>query len=284
MSDTKFSIFSHYPFFDLNIYQYGYEKCDSLHSFGPSVRNHYLFHYVLSGKGTLIASGKNNEDVKYEIKPHEGFLIFPDQVTTYMADQDEPWEYVWVEFDGLIVKDAIAATGLSMDEPIYIPENENTIIEIEKTLTDLIKTKSKTPYKKIGQLYYLFDNLSIPEKKRPTTISDKVSDYYVTEMINFIENHFEEDITIEDMANHLNLSRGHINKIFKQFTGKTPKEFLTRLRMTKATHLLKTTKLPIGEIGAQIGYNNQLHFSRAFKNYFGISPKMWRQMNTWKDN
>ena len=53
MDKFAFHIFSDDRFMDLTLYQYGYEKCQPLHSFGPAVRNHYLFHYIVSGKGTL---------------------------------------------------------------------------------------------------------------------------------------------------------------------------------------------------------------------------------------
>ena len=55
MSNTFFNIFPNENFIDLCMYQFGYEQCDPGHSFGPATRNHYLFHYVLSGTGTLMA-------------------------------------------------------------------------------------------------------------------------------------------------------------------------------------------------------------------------------------
>ena len=63
MSDSIFHIFSNELFLDLTVYQYGYEKCDPLHSYGPFVRNHYLFHYIISGKGTLSVTEKDDSAV-----------------------------------------------------------------------------------------------------------------------------------------------------------------------------------------------------------------------------
>lgn len=92
----KFSVFQDERFVDLNLYQFGWERCAPLHSFGPHIRNHYLFHYVISGKGVLLAN-----DTRYEIEGGAGFLIPPGEVTTYTADEACPWEYAWIEFDGL---------------------------------------------------------------------------------------------------------------------------------------------------------------------------------------
>ena len=119
MSNTFFHIFPSENFIDLGMYQYGYEQCDPGHSFGPATRNHYLFHYVLSGTGTLMADNAKVETQTYSIKSGQGFLIFPGQITTYYADLRLPWEYVWIEFDGLRVKEALDLTELSMNSPVY---------------------------------------------------------------------------------------------------------------------------------------------------------------------
>ena len=72
---------------------------------------------------------------------------------------------------------------------------------------------------------------------------------------------------------------GGFGKIFHETVGKSPQEFLMNYRMTKAAELLKLTKLSISDIGNAVGYPNQLHFSRAFKNVYGVSPRNWRNEN-----
>ena len=116
MSDSIFHIFSNELFLDLTVYQYGYEKCDPLHSYGPFVRNHYLFHYIISGKGMLSVTEKDDSAV-YHMEAHSGFLIEPGRINLYSADQKFPWEYVWVEFDGLRAKELMEEAGLSNDHP-----------------------------------------------------------------------------------------------------------------------------------------------------------------------
>ena len=57
------SIFPNENFLDLKPYQYGWEKCAPLHSFGPFIRNHYLFHYIISGKGMLFSRRRKYEQI-----------------------------------------------------------------------------------------------------------------------------------------------------------------------------------------------------------------------------
>ena len=113
MSDSIFHIFSDERFLDLTVYQYGYEKCEPLHSYGPFVRNHYLFHYIISGKGMLSVTEKDDNAV-YHMEAHSGFLIEPGRINLYSADQKFPWEYVWVEFDGLRAKELMEEGSLKL--------------------------------------------------------------------------------------------------------------------------------------------------------------------------
>ena len=115
MKDILFSIFPNENFVDLNLYQFGWERCAPSHSFGPATRTHYLFHYVISGTGMLNADDSSGTTRTYQVKSGQGFMIFPQQITTYIADHDLPWEYVWIEFDGLRVREAISIAGLTLD-------------------------------------------------------------------------------------------------------------------------------------------------------------------------
>ena len=78
MENLLFQIFSDDRFMDLTLYQYGYERCLPLHSYGPAVRNHYLFHYIISGKGTLsVDKVTYSKDTKFT--EEWGFSLSPDR-------------------------------------------------------------------------------------------------------------------------------------------------------------------------------------------------------------
>ena len=117
-----------------------------------------------------------------------------------------------------------------------------------------------------------------PIKKVPELFG-KLRDFYIHEALTYIEHNFQNDITIEDIASVCGLNRTYFGKIFKEALGKTPQEFLVNYRMLKAAELLKLTHLSIGDIGITVGYANQMHFSRAFKNCYGVSPREWRNQN-----
>ena len=279
MQNWIFSIFPNQNFVDLGLFQFGWERCAPAHSFGPAARNHYLFHYILSGTGTLMADDSKGVTQTYSIKSMQGFMIFPNQITTYVADKQLPWEYVWLEFDGLRVKSLLDTIGLSLDKPVYHARNKNLREDMANEMLYISRHKDESPFHLIGHLYLFLDYLLRSAADEQLEHGSKLREFYIHEALTYIEHNFQNEITIEDIAGVCGLNRTYFGKIFKEALGKTPQEFLINYRMSKATELLKMTKLSIADIGNAVGYPNQLHFSRAFKNIYGVSPKNWRDQN-----
>lgn len=279
MSEVIFSVFPSENFIDMSLYQFGWEQCDPSHSFGPAARNHFLFHYVISGTGTLIAMNAKGESVEYSIKSGQGFMIFPRQICTYIADSNIPWEYVWVEFDGLRAKETAELTGLSINQPVYRAKSKDAAQTMKDEMLYIVNHRDASPLHLIGHLYLFFDALVHSANSMQISKVKSVKDFYIKEAITFIEQNFQNDITVEDIADCCGLNRSYFGKIFHDAIGKSPQNFLITYRMVKATELLKLTDLSIADIGNAVGYTNQLHFSRAFKTIYGVSPRQWRNDN-----
>ncbi len=280
MSEVIFSVFPSENFVDLGLYQFGWEQCDPSHSFGPAARNHYLFHFCLSGTGTLYANNSKGTTDTYQIKSGQGFMIFPHQICTYIADHEIPWEYVWIEFDGLRAKETVELAGLSPDQPVYRARYKDILESMKQEMLYIVNHKDESPFHLIGHLYLFIDSFVRSATSGQVNKGNSLRDFYIKEAFSFIEQNFQNDISIEEIASFCGLNRSYFGKIFRENTGKSPQDFLISYRMTKATELLKLTGLSVGDIGNAVGYPNQLHFSRAFKNTYGISPRQWRNENS----
>jgi len=97
---------------------------------------------------------------------------------------------------------------------------------------------------------------------------------YVSLAINYIDKMYMQNIKVTDIADSIRFTRSHLNYIFQNEFNISVQGFLMNFRMHKAANLLISTTRPIKEISNQIGYNDQLTFSKAFKNKFGISQKI----------
>ena len=279
MSEVIFSVFPSENFVDLGLYQFGWEHCTPSHSFGPAARNHYLFHFCLSGTGTLFADNSKGESLSYQIKSGQGFMIFPNQVCTYIADNKLPWEYVWIEFDGLRARETVSLAGLSPDQPVYKARYKDIAETMVNEMLYIINHREESPFHLIGHLYLFIDSFVRSSTSTQIGMGNRLRDFYIKEAFSFIEQNFQNDISVEDIAASCGLNRSYFGKIFHETTGKSPQAFLISYRMTKAAELLKLTELSIADIGNAVGYPNQLHFSRAFKNVYGIPPRQWRNEN-----
>lgn len=95
-------------------------------------------------------------------------------------------------------------------------------------------------------------------------------------ILEYINEHFGEDITIQGLSKLFNLNSNYISQLFRKELDKTFTEHLTGLRMKRASELLRTTSIPINDIADQVGYQDYFYFSKMFKKMMGIPPRSYR--------
>ncbi len=268
----KFHVFQDERFVDLNLYQFGWERTEPLHSYGPHARNHYLFHYVIAGRGVLYAN-----DESYAIEAGHGFLIVPGAPTTYVADEKDPWEYTWIEFDGLRAGESLGLAGISGRQPVYTPLNREAGRLLQEQMLTIVNHADASPIRQIGQGFLFLDQLVQSSAGRRQQSQRRLRDFYMKEALSFIEQNYQQDISIEEIAAFCGLNRSYFGKVFRDTMGESPQAFLLHYRMARAAQMLKETTLPVGTIAGMVSYSNQLHFSRAFKAVYGMAPRSYRQ-------
>lgn len=95
--------------------------------------------------------------------------------------------------------------------------------------------------------------------------------------VSYIENHFNEKITIELLASVAHYSARHFNRIFKETYGQTPIEYITSLRIANACKMLKNSDACLSEIALKSGFGDSNYFCRIFKKHTGITPNKFRK-------
>lgn len=268
---VKFHVFQDERFIDLNLYQFGWERTSPAHSYGPHARNHYLFHYIIAGHGVLLANEK-----EYEIGPGHGFLVTPGQITTYRSDEREPWEYTWIEFDGLRAHESLSLAGISGSRPVYTARDAEAGRLLQQEMLYIVDHGDASPIHLIAHGYLFLDQLVRSSAGRQEGREHRLRDFYIREALVYIDHNYQKDISIEKIAEACGLNRSYFGKVFRDALGESPQRYLLHYRMARAAQLLKETRLPVGEIARQVSYDNQLHFSRAFKNVHGVSPREYR--------
>ena len=94
----------------------------------------------------------------------------------------------------------------------------------------------------------------------------------------YIQRHYSENITLEDVCAATGFSVSYFSALFKEETGEGFAKYLTRVRMERAKELLQETNLPVSEICTQVGYGDLKHFNQTFKKVTSLSPGQYRKL------
>lgn len=100
--------------------------------------------------------------------------------------------------------------------------------------------------------------------------------YKLRKAIAYIQEHLDQNLTLAELAAVVQMSSHYFASLFKQSTGLTPHQHVTQCRIERAKHLLRQQELTIVEISQQVGFQNQSHFTRVFRQYTKMTPKAYR--------
>ena len=244
----------------------GCQQCSPGYGWGPGIRDHFLLHHILSGRGTCIISNQ-----KYALQAGDSFLVYPETTVHYYADSHEPWEYIWVGFNGIDAESYVEQTDFSRENPVlfsrYSQQFPGLLREIYQNFGTTVWSNLAITGKLYALLSFLVEHAEHNQTRRrdATDCAKQAADYII--------NHFAEPISVEDLAAQLSVSHSSLYRKFMQRYQVSPKRFLLEYRIDRACMLLSTTTHSVQEISNSVGFDDPFYFSRAFKEMKGVSPR-----------
>ena len=231
----------------------GMSQCKSNHSYGPAIRHHCIIHYCISGKGVF-----RNSLCTYEITPGQAFIINPDEVTFYQADEKDPWNYCWIAFSGTI------CDRLKEHSGVFQVSNPSVFDEIQA----LVLQNVFLPEKYLICLIKLFEDLIPASPDSMPSYALRAKDY--------INLHYMDDLSVEQIAESFNIDRRYLLRLFKKEFGITIVNYIIRTRLNAAYDRLREG-YPVNKTAVMCGYSDAYNFSKMFKKYHNISPSEVQQ-------
>ena len=225
----------------------GAEQCASAHSFGPYIRDCFLIHYCISGKGVF-----NSPQGKFKVSPGEFFVICPGDVTLYSADSADPWQYVWVGFSG-------TAAERLREMPPVIEYAHDTFLR----LNEMISERECSYEYCMSLLWEFFSKIGGRNADRGEPISG---------IRTFIKYNYMNEITVESIAERAHLDRRYLSREYKKRFGRTIRDELIRTRINAACRFL-SAGYSVGASAKMAGYADVFNFSKMFKKLTGRSPR-----------
>lgn len=201
------------------------------------------------------------------------FVFFPPKFRyRYAHKASSEIEYMWLHFTGSDVVPIITKYGLKLYPDINKIENDDDIIARFKNIFSAFVKHDEF---KEDELSILLDRLLITLARR--VAGSNVRDLMLKRSIMFINQNYNNNISIPELAKIENLSVSRYNTLFNKVTGVSPVQYITNMRLTSACDLLVNTDLPIKQIALMVGYTDAHFFSRIFRSKIGTSPAAYRK-------
>lgn len=228
----------------------------------PTGENIYVFEYVISGKG-YVRHGSE----EFTMQEGDAYILHAGVPQYYYADKKDPWEKIWFNVDGTLVRHML--TDYNLDWVLKIPEFGNS-----GYLPDIFHAIEKEPV-------HCENELALLLHQHIQTLSGFMENKLVNSsqahiMKNYIEQNLTHPLSIEDIAKQVNLSRSRALHLYKETYHITPYNYYLSLRLDLAKTMLKRTTLSIQEISDRMSFTDYHHFSSFFKKGAGVSPSDYR--------
>lgn len=243
--------------------QFGHFYCNENYCIDRGPLNLFLFIYVCSGSLFFEMEGKGSVALRDQIilldcrKPHKYYC-------------SEPTEFLWFHFNGNN-SEQYTEYLYEQNGPLFSGE---TVNDLRRSFQMIFSYSQEVPSNEhltsmhVGRI---LSRLAAPERR---TSGNRALD----PAIDYIREHYNTPIALEDLAAQCNMSTSHFIRSFGKYLNRTPHEYLLSYRLRQSKQMLLSSQDSIEQIAEQCGFNSASHFARAFRKSNGISPSEFRSI------
>lgn len=237
------------------------------------VLDEYQLVYISAGKGNLMTDSFNQQPVK------EGcmFLLFPGEWHNFMPEKQTGWDEYWIGFKGQNIDNRVENGFFSKNKPLFNVGLNDKVVDLYMQAVQ-IAIEQKAGFQQmlagivtqiLGLTYSLDKNLVFEDLK-------------VTNQINkakiIIAENLYTGINVEEIAERIHMSYSWFRKVFKEYTGFAPAQYIQELRLNKGKELLTNTSLSVKEIAFKTGFENPEYFFTVFRKKTGMTAIQYRTL------
>ena len=245
------------------------------------VHYHDVFEYAMVLKGEIIYKINDEEILLHE---HEAIFVNSDVIHAVRQSGTKAVFYTIGFSSNLLINDLNNPLFKKYLEPIIYGNCKYLIIKDTEILNlmDTIYYDSKNNYNELHFLSLLiklwsftFDKLSRLDLVK--NANNIVNEERLRALLAYIQSHYQEKISIDGLANLINVSKNTCFRLFKKYLAKSPTEYILDYRINKASSLLLYSDKNIISIALETGFDNASYFGKIFKEKTGLSPLMYRK-------
>lgn len=228
--------------------------------------------YISRGEGVFEAEGMK----PMLIEAGTAFLLFPGVWHRYRPAGPTGWEEFWVGFKGPYADYLMQQACFQPDSPLIQIGFNSELLHILTHLVDAVRFSPETSGPLLSCL--TIQVLALVYASAVLMDSDQNRRHQLIQQARFrMHEYAERELDLPQLAGDLNMGYVWFRREFKRIVGTSPGQYHLNLRIRRAGQLLRETRLPVGQIAAQLGFESDFHFSRIFKQKVGLAPSQYRK-------
>lgn len=241
------------------------------------ILNEYQLLYITKGRGMFSSESSGRSQVK------EGymFLLFPGEWHTYRPDPETGWNEYWIGFDGRIMDEWVKDGFFHKESPVFNIGLNEEIIALYKRAIIIAEAQEANYQQALSGIACNLVSMAIYLSRNRDFNKSDIASQMNQAKIAVHEN--ISAITPEELAKITCMSYSKFRKIFKEYTGFAPSQYIQEVRITMAKELLTNTSKSIKEIAIELGYDNKDYFFTVFKKVTGSTPITYRRHTQGED-
>ena len=248
----------------------GLESCDTGYQIDREGFEYFAIEYVVSGACGLVLDKRS-----YNLNAGSIFCYGPSIPHRIRNIGTGPLTKFFVNFTGREVESLIREPFLAGSSPYQLPNLES----MHGLFKQILETGREGAVGCQRILRQLIELIAMTTRFNAVDLGCSGSRSYQTyaRCRSEIERNFATIHSVEELAESCDISTGYLCRIFRKFTDETPMQMLTRLKMNRAGKLLLHDQMMVKEAAVEVGFHDPYHFSRVFKDCYGIPPKAFRE-------
>lgn len=254
----------------LYVQECGYFKTNDTYFTERENLNSFLLVYTLSGEGLLTYGGR-----KFPLTSGACFFIDCMEYSYYATKKSCQWDFLWAHFHGVgapgyyeeFIRGGTPVIQIAGSFPLADTLRELISIHQEKNIFTEVRSS--------GLISAILAELVV------SSLSDSAASFslpgYLKDILKYLDQHFTSQITLDFLSGNYGISKYHLEREFKKYTGAAVHEYIISARLSYAKELLQYSDIPVSEIAFQSGFNHVSHFIRLFKDREGMTPLQYRK-------
>ena len=234
------------------------------------ILHEYQINYITEGEGLI-----ETKEGQYNIKEGSIILIHPAMWHRYKPDEKTGWTEHYVGFSGELAKKMIGSYAPFTKTPVIQIGFQEDIVQLFNKIVDFVRDE-KPGFQQICSGIIIQILGQIIASKRNENFRFGPLEKAIKKACIIIHDSPNENLNIEDLAGQLNINYSIFRKAFKKYTGLSPLQYHTSLRIKEAINLLTNTEMSVKEISYELGFCSVFYFSKLFKEKTNQTPSQYR--------